>query len=256
MQAVYQAILPVGHPLITFLGNHHDIMRAFDPNWQNYSTYVPGLRALKGVFHLQWLSLKLTRHFTQLDHNYPIVTFPDPADIVHYIQEQKQWEPILTDVFTTKYNLQAFLTLHRPNTMSVGTTSTAGMTSSASSVVSGLTTATPGTRPPGGSTPAGGNVRPAGSSGDRVENTHFNATLFGGYKTSATKTKTLRQKVTAGDLPPLPASRIDAAKPMCLAWHTKGQCNSLCPLTSDHVAYSAEEYAALSTWCREGYGSE
>ena len=43
MQAVYRAILPVGHQLTTFLANHHDIMKAFNPNWQNYSTYVPRL---------------------------------------------------------------------------------------------------------------------------------------------------------------------------------------------------------------------
>ncbi len=259
MQAVYRAILPVGHPLIAFLANHHDIMKAFDPNWQNYHTYVPRLRPLNGVFHLQWLSLKLTRYFTQLDHNYPIVTFPDPADIVNCIQEQKQWEPIITDVFINKYNLSSFMALHHhpEQAMSVISASTSGAGSLAGSMVSGLTFGTPGGRQPAGGN-SGGTAR-AGTitSNDRVENTHFNNALFGSYRISAIKTKAIRQKIAAGDIPPLPPSKNDSSKPLCLAWHTKGQCNTNCPLTSDHVAYSAEEYTALATWCREhGYRSE
>ena len=257
MQAVYRAILPVGHQLTTFLANHHDIMKAFDPNWQNYATYVPRLRSLKGVFHLQWLSLKLSRYFTQLDHNYPIITFPDPADIVNCIQEQRQWEPIITDVFINKYNLSSFMALQRPeDAMSVVTALTAGSESIAGSVVSGLTAATPVGRPSTGG--GGGSTARAGSTAiDRVENTHFNTTLFGTYCHSATKTRALRQKIAAGELPALPPSKNDSSKPVCLAWHTKGQCNTNCPLTSDHVAYSAAEYAALATWCRDhGYRSE
>ena len=255
MQAVYRAILPVGHPLINFLANHHDIMKAYDPNWQNYATYVPRLRPLKGVFHLQWLSLKLTRYFTQLDHNYPIVTFPDPAEIVNCIQEQKQWEPIITDVFINKYNLSSFMALHCPaDAMSVVTALTAGSESIAGSVVSGLTAATPAGRP---STGGGGGSTARNTAIDRVENTHFNTALFGTYRHSATKTRALRQKIAAGELPALPPSKNDSSKPVCLAWHTKGQCNTNCPLTSDHVAYTAAEYAALATWCRDhGYRSE
>ena len=116
----------------------------------------------------------------------------------------------------------------------------------------------PGTREDSGST-SGGGARPAGGrngTGDRVENTHFNTTLFGTYKASTIKSKTLRDKIARNELPPLPPSKVNASKPVCLAWHTKGQCNSLCAHTADHVAYSAEEYAALATWCREhGYAS-
>ena len=257
MQAVYRAILPVGHPLTNFLATHHDIMKAFDPNWHNYTTYMPRLQPLKGVFHLQWLSLKLTRYFTQLDHNYPIVTFPDPADIVNHIQDRKQWEPITTDVFLNKYNLASLVALHqRPgDAMSVVTASTAGLGTPAGSVVSGLTADTPAGRQPsaGGS----GAARSASTALDRAENTHFNTSLFGAYKHSSIKTRNIRRRITDGDLPPLPPSKNDSSKPVCLAWHTKGQCNTNCPLISDHIAYSAEEYAALATWCREhGYRSE
>ena len=149
---------------------------------------------------------------------------------------------------------------HRPeDAMSVISASTAGSGPLAGSVVSGITTGTTGTpaarQSTGGS--GGGAARSGSTANDRVENTHFNTALFGTYRQSAVKTKALRQKITAGELPALPPSKNNSSKPVCLAWHTKGQCNTNCPLILDHVAYSAEEYAALSTWCREhGYRSE
>ena len=36
---------------------------------------------------------------------------------------------------------------------------------------------------------------------------------------------------------------------MCLAWHTKGQCNSDCPRVVDHVSYTASDYKPLHDWC-------
>lgn len=90
-----------------------------------------------------------------------------------------------------------------------------------------------------------------------MENTHFNTALFGTYKTSSIKSREIRRKIERGDLPPLPPSKMSASKPVCLAWHTKGQCNTSCPCLHDHVAYTPEEYAPLVTWCREhGYRSE
>jgi hypothetical protein len=89
-----------------------------------------------------------------------------------------------------------------------------------------------------------------------VENTHFNETLFGTYQTSMVKSKVLHQKVECSELPPLPPSKADRSKPTCLAWHTKGQRNTQCPLTTDHIAYTTKEYAPLVTWCRDlGYAS-
>jgi len=147
--------------------------------------------------------------------------------------------------------------VHSRGSPSVVTASTAGLTSSSSSVVSGLT-ATPSVAPSTMGQTAGGHNSGVGgsrtSTGDRVANTHFNQVLFGTYKSSSIKSKTLRDKIARNELPPLPPSKVNASKPVCLAWHTKGQCNSLCPHTADHIAYSDEEYAALATWCREhGY---
>lgn len=252
MQAVYRAVLPVGHPLILFLGNHYDSMKAYDPGWHNYATHVPALRALKGVYHLQWMSLRLTKYFVQLDHGHAAVAPPDPFAIIDCILEQKQWEPNLTEVFTSRYNLRAFLNLH-PTAATV-TTTPSTVSGDNASLVSGLTNATPQGARRGGVASSGSTPSAATGAQSRVENTHFNVTLFGTYRTSAIKTRAIRQKIAQGQIPPLPASKLDASKPVCLAWHSKGQCNTQCPCAYDHVAYTAEEYAALATWCREhGY---
>jgi hypothetical protein len=155
MQAVYWAVLPIGHPLTNFLGQHYNLMRAFDPDWQNHATHFPELCSLKGVFHLQWISLKLTKYFSQHDHNFAVVTCLDPTAIMDPIQEQSQWEPNLMDVFARQYNIQAFMMVHGRGSASTGTTPTASLSSSAGSIVSSLTS-TPslarqlaGAQPPG-----------------------------------------------------------------------------------------------------------
>ena len=141
------------------------------------------------------------------------------------------------------------MAVHSRGAESVVTPSTAGMTSSANSVISGLTTV-PSPGPPRARSSNNSNT-------DRIENTHFNTALFGNCKTSAIKSKALRQKITRGELPPLPTSKLNASKPVCLAWHTKGECNTNCPCSHDHVTYTAEEYAPLAAWCRDhGYRSE
>ncbi len=252
LQAVCRAVLPIGHPITHFLNQHYNVMRAFDPGWQTYSTPLFETRALKGVFHLQWLSLRLTKYFMQHDQNMTAVFPPNPNEIIDNIMEQKQWEPNLTDVFLSRYNLQSFMAVHSRSGSSFASAALSASTAStAASTVSGLTLTTP-TR---AAASTGGRTRPGGS-GERVENTHFNVALFGAYQTSSIKSKVLRAQIERGELLPLPVSKNDATKPVCLAWHTKGQCNTLCPLTSDHVTYTIEEYGPLVTWCKDhGYAS-
>jgi hypothetical protein len=108
MLAVYCAILPKGHPLVSFLLQHYGYMHAYDPRWTTYSTHIPHCHGLKGVFHFQWLSLKLTQCFSQLDHNIDAVRMPNPHEIIDYIQKQCQWEPNLTNTFISRYNLHSF----------------------------------------------------------------------------------------------------------------------------------------------------
>jgi hypothetical protein len=81
--------------------------------------------------------------------------------------------------------------------------------------------------------------------------------LFGAYTSTSIKSAALCKKVADGTIGPLPRSNVDSTMPMCLAWHTKGLCNSNCPCACDHVVYSMTEYAPMVKWCKdEGYKSE
>jgi hypothetical protein len=242
MLAVYQAFLPAGHPLVTFLQQHYGFMNAYDPGWATYLTYVPQFCGLKEVYHLQWLSLKLTKYFSQIDRNLGDVRPPDSHEIINFFQEQQQWEPNLTETFTSRYNLRAFLGLHsRSLPLSRGSVPSVGSTTEGSTV-SGLTLPSG----VGGGSKAGATAASGKGVDSRVKNEAFNEGLFGAYKTSALKSKAIRDKIKAGTIPALPFSKRDGAKPMCLAWHTKGVCNANCPCLYDHVAYSADEYAPMS----------
>ncbi len=53
MLAVFCAVLPHGHPLVSFLREHYGFMKAYNPGWATYLTHVPGLCGLKGIYHLQ-----------------------------------------------------------------------------------------------------------------------------------------------------------------------------------------------------------
>ena len=100
--------------------------------------------------------------------------------------------------------------------------------------------------PPGG---ASGGV--AGSGG-RLNNVNFNEGLFQTYKVNSVRCSEIRRKIAEGTKPALPSSKVDQA-PMCLAWHTKGQCNRGCPRAVDHAVYTTAEYQPLKTWCSANY---
>ncbi len=172
MLVVFCAVLPHEHPLVSFLKEHYGYMKAYDPGWTTYPTHVAALRGLKGVYHLQWLSLEITKYFTQVDRNVGEVRCPDPHKIINFIQEQRQWELNLTETFTNRYNLQVFLGLHthtpslRASTVNIPPS--VGGTSSGSSV-SGLTAPT--------SIMGTGKLTTVKGVNSRVENPHFNKPL-------------------------------------------------------------------------------
>lgn len=89
-----------------------------------------------------------------------------------------------------------------------------------------------------------------------TSNPHFVEDLFGVYrKLTSVRTRAIRKKITDGALPALPLSKIDK-QPMCLAWHTKGQCNGRCPRALDHVSYTRPELGELVLWCATNYPKE
>ena len=77
--------------------------------------------------------------------------------------------------------------------------------------------------------------------------------IVGVYKTRSIKSKTLCDIITQVLLQPLPSSKVNNSQAMCLAWHTKAQCNLNFPCAYDHVHYNANKYTDLATWCVIGY---
>jgi hypothetical protein len=67
MQALFRVVLPIGHLITTFLGGHYRVMKAFDPSWAHHKNSTPLLNSLKGIYHLQLLSLCPTQYFKSLD---------------------------------------------------------------------------------------------------------------------------------------------------------------------------------------------
>jgi hypothetical protein len=60
------------------------------------------------------------------------------------------------------------------------------------------------------------------------KNPHFLEAVFGEYrKLNKVRTRQIRRKIAEKELPALPLSKVDS-QPVCLAWHTKGQCNMRC----------------------------
>jgi len=168
-------------------------------------------------------------------------------EIVDAIQNGVRWEPIFTPALAARYHLDHFAQLHPP-----GGPPPSGASRS------------PHLPPP---TPAGGGLvltPPAGPGGaivpnpivlnpnpndNRTVNTNFNEALLGSYKVSSIKCKALRDKILQQNLGALPRSKVNLSEPMCLAWHSKGQCNTNCACVADHVQYSAP----MKAWCVIGY---
>ncbi len=214
----------------------------------HHKTSNPLLSPLKGAYHLQWLSLHLTQYFKSLDRTEGPIPCPSPLDIVNKIQIQEEWEPNLSTTFWDWYGLCSFVHFHLG---SLKNDSTAAADMSPISGGSSLGTGTRGAPPTGGSDETK-------ATNTRLDNTHFNSSLFGAYKSTSVKSTTLRKKKVADDtIGPLPMSKVDSTMQMCLAWHTKGLCNSNCPCACNHVFYSTTEYASMVKWCKEeGYKSE
>jgi hypothetical protein len=99
MQTFFRAVLPIGHPITSFLAEHYRVMKDFDPGWAHHETSNPLLSPHKGVYHLQWLSLHLMQYFKSLDFTEGPIPYPNPLDVVNKIQIQEKWERNLSATF-------------------------------------------------------------------------------------------------------------------------------------------------------------
>ena len=88
MLALYQVILPLGHPITSFMSEHYFAIKNFDPDWANYHTSTPGHDCLKGVYHLAWIMDRLTIYFRSLQRGV-VTPCLDPMEIINHINLRK-----------------------------------------------------------------------------------------------------------------------------------------------------------------------
>ena len=229
--------LPTNHPLQVYLGQHYDDMLSFRPIWDIWKPALrPQLHLARGVYHCKYIANVVNDFWRRQGLQQLPVQLESPFFISSSINMGRAWEPILDDSFLSFYKVYEYCGVS-PNTR-VG-----------SDVVDGGRRSLGGT----GSGGASGGGNQFGSDTNRTTNATFNSLLFSTYKQSQVRCADIRRAITAGTKPALPTSKVDTQQPMCLAWHTKGQCNNNCPRSSDHVAYSVAEYQPLVTWCTANY---
>lgn len=237
--AVQRVCLPLGHPATTWLYKHHLEMKEFEQEWKNQSGHL----GLKGVLHLIWVGNRLSQFFRkQAVSSRPLAVHSEPSEIVERIERQEEWEPRISSTCVNRFNLGVMMNLGQQADSRDDATAATEMSS-----LSG--TSSQGT----GGTPGGVSAGGDSNQNQRVDNTAFNSSLFLSYKESAVKCKELRKKIKEKKLESLPDSKVDPKLKMCLAWHTKGMCNTGCPMHVDHVAYTAEELAPMVKWCKDNY---
>jgi hypothetical protein len=174
-------------------------------------------------------------------------------EIINYIKLRKVWEPIISPTFIVKYKVAVILNFYGGTVP--GTLGSGGTVATAMSTLTPITGAPPGTLTPGGPPST---INPRTTTGNtKIENNAFNSALFGIYKTSALKCVEIRKKIKQDKIVRLPPSKVQADMDMCLAWHTKGMCNTSCPCVADHINYTPTEYTPMVNWCRDhGYKQE
>ena len=229
--------LPPQHPMQIFLEAHHDDMQSFKPVWDTWTPALrPQLHLAKGIYHCKFIANVMSEYWRLQGRQPNPVLLESPYCISAAVNSGRQWEPILDDSFLSFYKINEYC----------GVSSTL-----AQSRENGIPDASGGSGG-GFSSPGGTGGGVAGSAGVRLNNVNFNESLFQTYKVHSVRCSEIRRKIAEGTKPALPTSKVDQA-PMCLAWHTKGQCNRGCPRAVDHAVYTTSEYQALKTWCSENY---
>ena len=219
-------------------------------------TYYNRFIAMEGILHqlhsedillptklLKRFSVQVSQWYRRQAASPAAIPPPNFEQVFDDIENERPWAPILSLPFLTALNLQQFHPSNRPRIEQQPGQQNGG---------GGNGTGTPrgggGGNAPGGNGGGGGGAIP----NERANNPSFNTALFGTYKAMTVTCRSLRGKISRGELPPLPLSKVDQS-PVCLAWHTKGLCNQACSRCPDHVQYTSSEYQPLVQWCAENF---
>jgi hypothetical protein len=225
--------------LVVMLGEEHRLSRAYEKFYHRFLSaeadlhrYQQGLtigqdQLLFPTKVLKRNAIDLSYWFEQQAHT-PAARMPPKFDQVFddIKQELTTWEPQMSIGFLKELKLD------------------------------GMGVPVPSNVPPASPPVAPFAPRPPPIDDATASNPHFLEGTFGHYrKLTSVKTRGIRRQIKDGVLPALPVSKVDR-QPMCLAWHTKGQCNLRCPRAADHVAYTVGELGNLVAWCTTHYPKE
>ena len=285
-ELLYTVLLPSTHPALLYLRKLIKKLDSYSSKWKTLRTSDPSLQMAKDVLLLQNLALRLSRYWNaqSMSNTSMAYLLPSADEIMECIALSKPWEPYLSPTLRhslkitelCRVGMNAPSSGHARDDMSVLTdTSILGQllqhqlaaARSAGGSVAGAGGAVGGSVAGAGGAGGGGNQNNGGGGGNsnrggnststNVTNDSFAEHIFGEYERREVngrpvRSRDVRVKISRGDLPVLPASKIDQL-PMCLAWHTKGICNSVCPRAADHVCYTDAELEPLKVWCAANY---
>lgn len=216
------------HCMVTGLQDFGQVFINKEHLLTNYIPKNPEYRFLLPVLLSKWLAQQVNFWFKRQYVSPAAVPAPDFRSLFDEIELDRPWEPTLRrallDQLIGPQQLPSFGTPARQP----------------------LPPATPPVVPP--ATPS---QDPALPENRRINNTNFNATLFQRFRDMPVSVRMVRQN--ASD--PLPTSKYETDKSMCLAWHAKGVCNSACRCRYDHQPYTDDEYGPLVSWCTNNYRS-
>ena len=170
------------------------------------------------------MATEATEYFKEQFRSPSEVALPDPYAICKFIQREQRWEPILSQAFLIKNQILEYCQQQYPSAQILIPT--------AQPYGPARAPLTPALAPAGA--PMVGAVVPC--EGGNVDSAHlnnvaFNTELFNTYRMRPIRSASICRSIWSNALPALPASMTDN-QPMCLAYHTKGQCNDDCPPTT------------------------
>lgn len=270
IELLYTVLLPANHPALIYIRKLIKALDSYSSKWKTVSTSDSSLQLAKDVLLLQNISLRLSRYWKaqSMSDSSMAALLPSANEIIECIALSTPWEPRLSQTLRRNLKITELCRIgmtapsssgHARDDMSVLTDSSI-LGQYIQHQLAAARAAGGGGGAAGGSGGGGGgnsNTGGGNSISTTVTNDSFNASIFGEYERRQVngrpvKCREVRYKISRGELPGLPLSKIDQS-PMCLAWHTKKMCNADCPRGADHVHYTDAEYEQLKSWCVANY---
>ena len=262
-----KTLLPDTHPVGDWL------RRVYIITLENYGIIKdlaptrPGGEPITGILLLLKFSTVLATFRSALSthtaEGFPVLS--DPSFLFTEVSNFKQWRPELSERFRLANSIPVFIHLHiscapmgqvqgHPTQVSGGDSIISNITDlrSLQSRMYGIESHQRGSNPQGGEVGGGGGAGRGGASrvSTRMDNPSFGSALLQCFKDMVSATcKSIHWSIkTHAISEALTMSKGDATKSMCLTWHSKGTCNSNCPLSHGHVSYDPTKFVQFKDW--------